>query len=291
MATSTKEAVWATSGDAGWRAWCDAIYDCMIEAGWTLVADSGDRAVPAADTYPLANTFSYWIFRLNDTAQTNAPVYVKFEVGRGTATSTARWQITMGTGSDGAGTITGQVMPQVSHGTTGWTPSTTDPIIFRACVNADMGVAWFAAGGEIGGGAIGIFRTLDDDGTPNAKGWYGWFQLNSSTNYDYFLDVENNVVTNESGLFEAPFASLSITRLQSGGVAPVFPGRQWCDTRSYYLGGYYGCSNSDFPHGTVTEVSHFATPRTYIKIGGNGIAPHSLDRAGYTHYGVLLAWE
>lgn len=51
----------------------------------------------------------YQIWRMNDSLQATAPVFVKFEFGSGTSSDAASLWITVGTGTDGVGGITGTI--------------------------------------------------------------------------------------------------------------------------------------------------------------------------------------
>lgn len=99
----------ANNTDDEFRAWGLWISDALTTAGIPKTADSGQvdwgTVTKAATQYTAAG---YEIRRFNDALQATAPVYFKIEFGAGhpDVTAPSIW-ITIGTGSDGAGVITG----------------------------------------------------------------------------------------------------------------------------------------------------------------------------------------
>jgi hypothetical protein len=99
------------STDALFRAWCQFIHDTLITTdGWVDPGDTGQLSIAAAAHPTLANTVvGYRIYRMNDTLQGSAPVFIRVDYGSGTAANTPQITVTIGTGTNGAGTITGNV--------------------------------------------------------------------------------------------------------------------------------------------------------------------------------------
>lgn len=110
MATDTRNFSNIISDDATFRTWGSSIAAALAACGLVKTADTGqiDWATvlkPSAVT----TAAGYEIYRFNDTLQATRPVYLKVEYGTASiaATRTALW-LTVGTGTNGAGTITGQ---------------------------------------------------------------------------------------------------------------------------------------------------------------------------------------
>lgn len=294
MTTSVEHATWASSGDAAYQAWVQAIYDCITGSGLVQTADTGQLAVsPVVATYPGSSTYSgYWIFRFNDAAQSGAPIYIKVEPGRGNVTGSPWIKYTWGTGTDGAGTITGVVQAAVTNSASGWSPGTTTPVQFQACYHEATGCFWFSAGAATGAGSnIMINRFLDSDGTPNAEGWVGTYALAGSGEVHSLLEVGDNVVRNPAGLFTVPRQLASIQGLGSNGTFPIFPGIGWANGQVYQLGGFYGCAKGDVPHGSDWTINQFGVDINYRGVGGSSLPPYAYDMGGQNGAGVMLVWE
>ena len=96
--------------DAEFRTWVGAIRTAITGLGLIRTTDTGQIDIATVARPTVINTaMGYDIYRFADTLQATLPVFIKVEFGSGaTATHPALW-ITVGTGTDGAGTLTGQV--------------------------------------------------------------------------------------------------------------------------------------------------------------------------------------
>lgn len=100
---------------AEFRKWASLVDAMILACGWVQTADTG-QSDPATLTVPGTNSTAagYRLYSLDDALAGAAPVLLKVEWGRGTgATAPAVW-FTIGTGSDGAGTITGTLQPRTA---------------------------------------------------------------------------------------------------------------------------------------------------------------------------------
>lgn len=96
------------STDAQFRAYCQSISNTIVAGGWVMTADTGQANFATMISASVAYTAAgYNIFKMNDALQATAPCYIKLEYGCGSTTSTPGFWITVGTGSDGAGNLTG----------------------------------------------------------------------------------------------------------------------------------------------------------------------------------------
>lgn len=100
----------AAGNDAGFRAWGYELTYNMALAGIIQTDDTGQIDWTTV-TFPGTNTTAagYTIHRFNDVLQANTPIYFKMEYGRGSAASNPAMWVTVGSGTDGAGTITGTI--------------------------------------------------------------------------------------------------------------------------------------------------------------------------------------
>lgn len=99
--------------DAQFRAWGKGISDSLQAVGIVKTADSGQINWTTVTAPTSANAkMGYEIYRFNDTLQSTAPVFIKLAFGSGSSgTYPALW-ISVGTGSNGSGTITGEILPE-----------------------------------------------------------------------------------------------------------------------------------------------------------------------------------
>jgi hypothetical protein len=125
MATKTDNTIIAANDtDAHFRAWAQFIHDVFaLPSCWVNTSDTGQINLTTVVKPAAANTSQgYEIWRMNDTLQSTKPVFIKIEYGSGPAAATPAYWLTIGIGSDGAGTITGILfartqVPAVSNNT------------------------------------------------------------------------------------------------------------------------------------------------------------------------------
>ena len=92
--------------DVRFRAWVDFISDNLTTMGWAKTADTGQIDTTTVAKPTAGSTAMGYEIRLSNDAFDN--VYIKLEYGSGfNAYSKGLW-VTLGTGSDGAGAITGE---------------------------------------------------------------------------------------------------------------------------------------------------------------------------------------
>lgn len=103
MTTATGTRVLDHTGDAAFRAWGSGFAGDLAAAGLVQTADTGQINWTTV-TRPSANTAGgYEIWRFSDSS-----LYLKIEYGTGGSATVPQMWITVGTGSNGSGTITGQ---------------------------------------------------------------------------------------------------------------------------------------------------------------------------------------
>jgi hypothetical protein len=112
MATRTSSTLLPdNSTDAHFQAWAQFIEDTLVTTGgWVHSTETGETA-PGSLVHPTtANTKKgFRVYKMNDSLQGTNPVYMRIDYGSSGAANTPGIWLTIGTGSDGAGTITGIV--------------------------------------------------------------------------------------------------------------------------------------------------------------------------------------
>ena len=107
MAVITAAANSDNSSDVNFRAWATQISNAMALA-WIQTSDTGQINLATTTRSGSVGTPSgYQIWRMNDSLQSTTPCYLKLEYGTGSSGSASGVWISVGTGTDGAGTLTG----------------------------------------------------------------------------------------------------------------------------------------------------------------------------------------
>lgn len=126
MALATFNCAMTNATDAQFREWGKAISDSLQAVGIVKTADSGqiDWATVAAPT-ATHTQMGYEIYRFNDTLQSTAPVFIKLAYGSGGSTNYPSLWISVGTGSNGSGVITGEILSEQQNHSYGSGTATT----------------------------------------------------------------------------------------------------------------------------------------------------------------------
>jgi hypothetical protein len=119
--------------------------EALDSAGLIQTADTG-QLDPATATYPASANVEagYWIYRFNDSLQGADPIFLRFGLGRGSYHGgTIYYRLTVGQGSNGSGTLTGQTIGPINlqHGTTNSSGNTT--AFERACHTEGYAGHWY----------------------------------------------------------------------------------------------------------------------------------------------------
>lgn len=179
MTTATTSSPCSQATNAAFQAWVGEVVTALFTTiGLTQTADTG-QINPATVAAPGAvNTMQgYVIGRFNDTLQSTAPLFFKLEFGSGSASATnPQMYITIGTGSNGSGTLTGTLSTRVCVNLTNVTGNSGTSFTSRFCYNATLGVFWFVF--KIGivtnsaAGCLVIGRSNNSSGVTTADGAY-----------------------------------------------------------------------------------------------------------------------
>lgn len=100
--------------NADFQAFVQAIAANLAACGLTQTADTGQIDPTTVARPAVATPAGYQMWRFNDALQATRPVFVKVEYGVGGATDRPALWVTVGTGTNGAGTLTGQVTTRVN---------------------------------------------------------------------------------------------------------------------------------------------------------------------------------
>lgn len=295
MATSSKSgATGNLTSDSAFRAYHKDVSDTIKDAGASLTADTGQIDFTTV-TRPGSSSFAgYEIFKLDtDTKFGDLALYIKLEYGQGDFSGPA-FAFSAGTGTDGAGNLTGAVSTRQTFinstaGSTGTVRATTGD--GRFCVVPHV---WSAGRTNAGGNYLFLVERLRDaNGNLTPDGFYVLTLGPSNPSYNAFCEVvtpSNKIslfsVRISAWLNNASGVSGDDTYLAS--IFPVVKHKAYAAITSALL--YY---HSDFTAGTTFSASRFGTNRTYLPLGQiRGDSSYwPFSQFGHNNIGMAVQWE
>ena len=171
--------------DADFRAWGLAFQTAMLAIGLTQTSDTGQVNWASVSRAPTISTVAgYEIYRFNDAAQSTKPVFMKIEYGAGsTNINNPQLKFTFGTGSNGAGTITGAWSTSQQIGTN---QSSTTAFGSYACYDATTGIFWVAPwhGSATQNAYVGfmmVARCWSEDESTQETDYLSWIYLTNQS--------------------------------------------------------------------------------------------------------------
>lgn len=180
MTIATYSTLIAHNSDAAFRAWGGALSNALQSCGLTKTADTGQIDWNTVMRPGVNGVGGYEIYAFNDALQATAPVFIKIEYGTGGNASYPQIWITVGTGSDGAGTLTGLVSTRTATGSSyvsSVLASTVTAYPTYVCYKDGflgflfkVGAAYNANPSAVSFVAIG--RSVDDTGAETGEGVY-----------------------------------------------------------------------------------------------------------------------
>lgn len=181
MTTASWSTVVDQTSDAAFRTWGSELNTKFAAVGMVQTADTGQinwTTVTRAGTNTAAG---YEIWRLSGSA-----LFFKIEYGSGSSNAVPSFWLTVGTGSNGTGTLTGQLSTRTQHGNTGTgISSTVTNYQSYLCATANyFGLSW-----KIGSvGTVGqartfmlVAQTVDITGAATAVGYFTLLSITSNT--------------------------------------------------------------------------------------------------------------
>ena len=284
MATSLFWAYPDNATSTNFKTWGTALSAALTAVGLTKTSDSGQVSWSGTITAPSANAFPYYeIWQLTDTLAATYPYLLKVEYGAGNTASWPALRITVGTGSNGSGTLTGNVSSAMAH-SAGNTDTTRLHPVFVSGDGSRLQIALWADGQTPFGGAFSISRTVNSAGVTNGNGinFVAYTGYYSSGNQAEFL--QQYIPPSGMGV-PYPYAvstTLTTATPNSGygslgsnlGVFPVFPWVGYADNPDMGAIAYF---HNDIPASGVTlTISMYGTNHNYVTVS-NGQANPTLN--------------
>lgn len=263
MATVVASQAFANDTDANFRLWGKWVSDRLADFGWVKASDTGQINWATVAKPAAGNTSQgYEIWKLGDTLQGTAPMYLKLEYGSGTAATSPGFWFTISNGSDGAGTLTGSptTRKQFSSNSNSTTavPShasgSTNRATFALWSNSTSGIFWC------------IERTHDATGADTGTGIliYVTGSAASPVTYQtqYEIGVGPSIVETTAGVLIPSTATYSgLSKGSSTQVASIL----LCDGNflNPLIGAVVGMA-SNFTAGTTVSITMYGASHTYF---------------------------
>lgn len=170
MATRTWVSPVSHADDAGFRAWGLEL-STELDAFLPKTADTGQINWSTV-TRPATNTAAgYEIRRFNDSLQATAPIFIKLEYGTFNSAMIPSIWLTVGTGTNGAGTLTGSVT-QRAQCTYSAAPNSSGYPSLISSLPGFFGLLWKAGTAASGGqGFFAMARHANASGVANGDGF------------------------------------------------------------------------------------------------------------------------
>lgn len=278
------------SSDATFRVWAAEVITQLLAAGITQTADTGQINTGTV-TRPGTNTNAgYAIFRFNDSMQGTAPIFFRIDFGTGSVATGPRMQITVGTGSNGSGTITGIGLAATTIGGGTAPASTVTNYGFRICyVDGFLGFMWklgATAGTGVALSFFAIARSVDSSGAATAEAAVVYTGVTNPAvqQVRYTLGTSVIMTTGSYSLIHGGFTASLV-----GGAAQVFrhyqampkvvPNKYLMTVLSAEIG-----NNTTFTAQPIDATSH-----TFISGGSQGVQTVGLP--GATTNVIAMFWE
>lgn len=251
--------------------WAGLVQSLLTSGGWVQTSDTGQTAAASLPATTAANqSVGYQVWRMADALQASYPVYMKIEFGSNAAATTAAVYVTIGTGSDGAGNITGVLFARQQVATSTGSPASTTGS-FRG--SADTNRLWFALignSGAAGSSLLSIERTKDALGADSNEGvlvTIGGSAANSAvwtTRFHQFVSFTNNTFPAltvlgafvPSGTTWADGTAIGVCPVRYHNASPSNPGLNLM----VYL-------NGDTPASSAVSIAAYGTSHTYLPLG------------------------
>jgi hypothetical protein len=269
MATIQSMVVCDCSTLANFKSWAGAIRTALSTFGWVQSADTG-QMVFASVTLPAVNTTVYEIWNMADTLQATSPVFLKIEYGTGTTTAIPALFLTMGTGSNGAGTLTNASGRTPLYNIAGGGAATTYECDFSGSTNRFSFYMWRLTNAPP---VFSIERAHDTSG--NDLGTYFSTLLASqqaSTPFVFqqtvFPAASGGPMPFEAGGITSPTHAISGVWGTNIAVTPFFPMVGFMDNP---LLGLMCIKTGDFADGANFTMTVYGASHNYVALKSNTI--------------------
>lgn len=249
------------ANDAGFRAWGLVWSTNLAALGWVKTADTGQINWATVTKPAAANTVAgYEIWRMNDSLQGTAPIYIKIEYGTGSAVTYSALWLTLGFSTDGAGNLNSTNLSTRTQLFT--TQNSATAYDWKFCGSSSRLGAMELAGLTSQTKYIFIERTHSGDGSDNSAGAMLVFGSTQAGNFTQLVMASgftpsqtrfSNVIGNITSS-----TSLGSSSNQLGSNVYLAPVRVFGAGESAPMFGVMGYYSTDLTTGNLTNITDWA---------------------------------
>lgn len=254
------------SSDAAFRVWAQEIDAAFVAAGWVNTADTGQVNLSTM-VRPAINTMAgYRTYYYNDALHASAPIYLKLEFGTNNVATTPGWFVSMGQGTNGAGSLIGLTSDRVNCTINAAPLSTvTNYSSYVTWGEGYFAIAWKSGASNSGQGLFILNRFTDSLGTPVGDG-YAWYARGTTNNT---LCQSVSYLTNTAYPQSAYYCMVgwNVSNSLVGGVAQTY--RNYLITPRMQLNPLTLCIvKTELPTGNIIQADVIGTGlRDWMPIG------------------------
>lgn len=272
--------------DAQYRAWAQEIEAAIVAIGLVVASDTGQVDLTTL-TRPAGLVYSgYRMYKTNDGL---VDLYVKLRFGTGSSSNSGRVAISVGTGTNGAGTLTGSMTGEYASVGSGTAASKTN----YAC--GVTGCWWLVYGpGTMQAStfphfAFKLARFVNASGTPTSDGFI-LYAHSANTRVTQQVTLLPTASVQTAGLNVCMLPS-SIT---TGNVGTDF--QFWkhytAQPRMIVNPFIVTCDNTAIVAGAERDLTILGTSRRYINPGGAvGFGGFGVGATSATLHASMMIWE
>lgn len=296
MATRTWVSGVSHADDAGFRTWGSELSAKLADVGLVKTTDTGQINWTTV-TRPAATDVAagYEIWRFNDALQVSAPIFVKLEYGTASAPTIPALWATVGTGSNGSGTLTGSVTQRALCVMNSAVGSSNYPSLLSSAPGF-LGLLWKAGSqsGNVGGGFLAIARHANASGVATGDGFMalwgaavGWSSACPAQCVRTAAPATVFAASNQFALVPGQVVSSAVdSDYQAYAVQGINP-RVWMVPTLAVV-----CLADVPAHSSFQTAMVGSTPRTFVSVGAGfrpvvtGTGPGNINS-----YGLAMVWE
>jgi hypothetical protein len=225
MASSTVSLASDVGAAARIQAIAAALFGSFAAGGLVQTGDTGQTANESFSTVAGANTpAGYQIWRFADDLQEACPVFFKIELGAGASNNvTFGFWVTIGTGSDGAGNITGILMAR-----TAWSVNNSVTSLpasyFSSSVNRVNFALFIGIQSPTYDVIFNLERSKDNNGSDTSDGIIIQVQAYTNTKFSQYIPFSRSARAGQNAFAAAPQSALgSLASGSNVGMLPLYP--------------------------------------------------------------------
>ena len=219
MAASTSNLYYGGTTIAAFNNWAGALMAALSAAGWVQTSDTGQTNFSTTTTLPTGSG-TYQVWKMADSLASSFPVYMRIDASHSNNQPTLQFQL--GTGSNGAGTLSNATI--TNSGSTGTSDNTTTtyPCYFSGTTSSFRACFYPTTNNEM---AFAVERSKNSDGSDSSK-FVVMFNNFNGNNRLWILPNPTIAQPDGTSMTSMPFPDTNATSLMVGneiGVMPIIP--------------------------------------------------------------------